>query len=159
MSLVDPDEFFDAVVAASEVFLESAVETLAALAPEVNLSEYRVLIILDDLGPQRLIDLAGALGVTSTTATRLSERLVKHGLVDRVSHSADRREIHLKIVDDGRRLVRQMAKRRRRFVSSVLAEVPAGDQAAAIRVLTCVGQGPKRREGLGDGRGLDLGPS
>jgi len=142
MPLIDPDELFDAVVAASEVLLGSAVEALAVLAPEVNLSEYRVLIILDDLGPQRLIDLAGALGVTSTTATRFSERLVKHGLVDRVHRSADRREIHLEIVDEGRRLVRHMAKKRRQLLSSALAELPAADQAAAVRVLARLGQGP-----------------
>ncbi|MBO0747981.1 MAG: MarR family transcriptional regulator [Acidimicrobiaceae bacterium] len=123
-----------------------SLEALAVLAPEVNLSEYRVLVLLDDTGPQRLIDVAAALEVTSTTATRLADRLVKHGMVERVRYSADRREIHLRIGEGGRELVRNMAKRRRRFVSSVLAEFPASDQAATLRVLTRFGQWPDAQE-------------
>lgn len=146
-SPTDPDDVFDAVAVASQVLLDSALAGLASLAPEVNLSEYRVLVLLDDLGPQRLIDVAAALDVTSTTATRLADRLVKHGMVDRVRHSADRREIYLKIGGEGRRLVRGMAKRRRRFVSSVLAEFSPADQEAALRVLSRFGEGPAEPKG------------
>jgi DNA-binding MarR family transcriptional regulator len=147
MPSIDPDDLFDAVVVANEAFLATSLDALATLAPEVNLSEYRVLVILDDLGPQRLIDVAAALEVTSTTATRLADRLVRHGLVDRVRHSADRREIHLEISEDGRRLVRGMARKRRRFLSSVLAELPEADQAAALRVMKRLGHGPGWAEG------------
>lgn len=146
MASLDPDEVFDAIALASQVLLELSLDELAMLSPEVNLSEYRVLVILDDLGPQRLIDLAAALEVTSTTATRLAERLVKHGMVERVRHSADRREVHLVIGEAGRQLVRSMETKRRRFISSVLADFPLADQSAALRVLARFGREPDQPE-------------
>lgn len=144
MSSIDPDDIFDALATASQVLRGKSLDALAALAPGVNLSEYRVLVLLDDLGPQRLMDVAAALEVTSTTATRLADRLVAHGMVSRVRRSEDRREIYLKIGERGRRLVRAMATRRRRLVSSVLAEFSPADQAAAHRILTRFAQGPSQ---------------
>ena len=50
---------------------------------EVTLPQYRALVVLASRGPQRIVDLAGFLDVTASTATRMCDRLVRKGLVRR----------------------------------------------------------------------------
>ena len=131
----DPDAVADAILMASRVLVQVSVRALDALAPDVNLTGFRVLTLLDQQGPLRLIDVAAALDVTSTTATRLADRLVEHGLVERVRQSDDRREVHLAIAASGQSLVRGVSSRRGRFVVSVLRDFSAPDQAVVVRLL------------------------
>lgn len=135
----DPDAIADAVIAASGVLLQVLVRALEAFAPNVNLTEFRTLTLLEQQGPQRLIDIAGALEVTSTTATRLADHLAEQGLVDRIRQSSDRREIHIAIAAPGRSLVQSVSLQRRRFVTSVLDDSNERDQAAALRLLARLG--------------------
>ncbi|HTW09198.1 MAG TPA: MarR family transcriptional regulator [Acidimicrobiales bacterium] len=129
------DELADAILAASRLLVRLSAGTLHSSAPELNLSEFRTLVILSENGPQRLIDIAAALDVTSTTVTRLADRLADHGFVERVRDSRDRREIYLSIAASGRDLVRVVSSQRRRFVTSVLREFPERDQVAALKLI------------------------
>jgi DNA-binding MarR family transcriptional regulator len=130
-----PDELADGILAASRLLVRLSADALRALAPEMNLSEFRALVILSENGPQRLVDIAAALDVTSTTVTRLADRLAEHGFVARVRDSRDRREVYLSIAAAGRDLVRAVSSQRRRFVASVLSEFPERDQEVALKVL------------------------
>ena len=57
------------------VLVGLAARSLAEVAEEVTLAQYRALIVLASNGPQRVASLAEALGVTPPTATRMrSER-------------------------------------------------------------------------------------
>jgi DNA-binding MarR family transcriptional regulator len=131
-----PDELADGILAASRVLVRLSADTLRASAPEVNLSEFRALVILSENGPQRLVDIAAALDVTSTTVTRLADGLAELGFVERLRDSSDRREVYLSIAAAGRDLVRTVASQRRRFVISVLREFPERDQAIALRLIS-----------------------
>jgi hypothetical protein len=42
--------------------------SLCAAAEETTLAQYRALVVMASRGPQRLVDLAGALGVAPSTA-------------------------------------------------------------------------------------------
>ncbi len=141
------DGLADAIVTANRVLVELSAHCLDSFSPRINLSEFRALVLLSDHGPQRLIDIAAALDVTSTTATRLADRLTNSGLVDRVRQSRDRREIHLAIADPGRALVSAVRSTRRRHVAHALAEFTEREQEAAVRVLDRLGEtGPRCEE-------------
>jgi DNA-binding MarR family transcriptional regulator len=131
-----PDDLADGILAASRLLVRLSADTLRASAPEVNLSEFGVLVILSENGPQRLVDIAAALDVTSTTVTRLADQLAEHGFVERVRDGRDRREVYLSIAAAGRDLVRTVSSQRRRFVTSVLREFPERDQAVALRLIS-----------------------
>lgn len=131
----DPDEFADAIVATNQVLAQMSARYLDSLSPGINSSEFRALVILSQHGPQRLIDIAGALDVTSTTATRLADRLAGHGLVDRVRQSRDRREVHLAIAEPGRALVAAVHSHRRLHMASALSQFTERDQLAAFDLL------------------------
>jgi DNA-binding MarR family transcriptional regulator len=135
----DPDELSDAIVAASRALLEVSMEIMESVAPDLSFADLQVLTMLDRLGPQRLIDIAAALDVSSTSATRLADRLTEQHMVDRVRQSGDRREIRLGLSPDGAELVAAVRRRRRRVVASRLKGVSSADQSTALDLLARIG--------------------
>jgi len=136
----DPDEIAGAIAEAGRVLLETSLEVLERSAPDLSLSHLQVLTLLDQLGPRRLMDIANALDVTPTTATRLADRLTQSGMVDRVRQSDDRREIHLALSDQGARLVAAVAASRRRLITSRLRNMSTVDERAALELLRRLSQ-------------------
>ena len=56
------DELVDAVLGSSRALVAVAARSLANVAEDVTLAQYRLLVELASRGPQRLADLATALG-------------------------------------------------------------------------------------------------
>jgi DNA-binding MarR family transcriptional regulator len=92
----------DAVLTASRVLVGVAARSLADHENEVSLQQYRALVVLASRGAQRPVDLAEALGVDPSTATRLCDRLVSKRLISRRRQGSDRREVRLDLSDRGR---------------------------------------------------------
>jgi len=46
-----------------------------AAAEDTTIAQYRALVVLASTGPQRMVDLAGALDVTPPTAGRMCDRV------------------------------------------------------------------------------------
>src|SRR3954451_18369170 len=92
-----PDPLVDAVVGASRALVAIAARSLGAAGEEVTLPQYRALVVLASRGAQRVVDLAGYLDVTASTATRMCDRLIRKGLVRRQRQSSDRRSVHVSI--------------------------------------------------------------
>ena len=67
----------DAVLTASRSLIAVATRSLGAAAEETTIAQYRALVVLASRGPQRMVDLAGALEVTPSTAGRMCDRLVR----------------------------------------------------------------------------------
>ena len=84
------DSVVDAVLSASRVLVAVAARSLSDIAEEVTLTQYRTLVVLASRGPQNLVGLAEAVGVTPATATRMCDRLVKKKLIVRQSEQDDR---------------------------------------------------------------------
>ena len=91
----------DAVLSASRVLVAVAARSLADVAEEVTLTQYRTLIVLASRGPQNLAGLAEAVGVTPATATRMCDRLVTKGLIRRRAEREDRRQLRAGADGDG----------------------------------------------------------
>jgi len=53
-----PDSVVDAVLSASRVLVAVAARSLADIAEEVTLTQYRTLVVLASRGPQNLVGLA-----------------------------------------------------------------------------------------------------
>ena len=87
----------DAVIGASRALVAIAARSLAAAGDEVTLPQYRALVVLASRGPQRVVDLAGVLDVTASTATRMCDRLVRKGLIRRQRQPSDRRSVRMSI--------------------------------------------------------------
>ncbi|HET6479363.1 MAG TPA: MarR family transcriptional regulator, partial [Actinoplanes sp.] len=70
------------------------------------------------------------------SASRLCDRLVASGLVERVPGRADRREIALYLTPASRTLLGELRGIRRRALAGVLEKMSPGGRAALLRGLT-----------------------
>ncbi|MGH3120817.1 MAG: MarR family winged helix-turn-helix transcriptional regulator [Streptosporangiaceae bacterium] len=125
----------DAVLTASRTLIAVATQSLGAAAEETTIAQYRALVVLASRGPQRLVDLAGALEVTPSTAGRMGDRLVRKGLIRRHRSRADRRSVQVSITAAGRQVVDQATARRRELLAQILSRLPAAQQAAVASAL------------------------
>jgi DNA-binding MarR family transcriptional regulator len=113
----------DALLALSRVFVGLAARTLAQLDEDVTLPQYRVLVLLVSHGPQRVVDLSQELQVTSSTATRMCNRLVRKGLAERQERADDRRASWIGLTGAGRELVDEVMRLRREAIAELVREV------------------------------------
>ena len=144
------------MLGASRALVAVAARSLADLAEDVTLAQYRVLVELAARGPQRPADLASALGVDRSTATRMCDRLVRKGLVQRRRISADRRGVRISLTPAGRALVEEVTRRRRVEIAQILRRMPRADRASALRALRvfadAAGEVPEQDWSLGWGQ-------
>lgn len=88
---------------------------------EIERASAVMLARVEELEPARLSDLAEAVGVDTSTASRQVARLVEHGLVDRGADPDDRRASAHRLSPAGRSARRKLAAARRQWFEDVLA--------------------------------------
>jgi DNA-binding MarR family transcriptional regulator len=89
--------------------------------------QFRALTVLHEHGPQNASALAGALGVAPSTITRLSNRLVRDGLIDRVPDPEDRRAVVLSVTRRGTRIADQVKAWRLRALARGFERITPGE--------------------------------
>jgi len=129
------DAVVDDVLTASRTLVAVVTASLGAAAEDTTLAQYRALVVLASRGPQRVGDLARALGVTPSTAGRMCDRLVRKGLIRRHRARADRRAVQVSITGPGRQVVDEATARRRALLAGILGRLPARQQRAVATAL------------------------
>lgn len=128
------EDVVDALLLASRALVGVAARSLAGI--DVTLPQYRALVVVGTRPAVPVGDLAVALDVHPTTATRMCDRLVSKRLVRRVHAPGDRRTVELHLTAAGRRLLGRVVDRRRRDLAAIVDRLgPAGaaDAVAALR--------------------------
>jgi DNA-binding MarR family transcriptional regulator len=147
------DPVVDAVIAASRALVAVAARSVAASGEEVTLPQYRALVILASRGPQRVADLAAALDVNPSTATRMCDRLVRKRLVRRHRSASDRRSVQVVLSESGRRLIDEVSRYRRRDVSRIVRRMPQASRTQVVEALrafaAAAGESPEQSWSLG----------
>ena len=147
------DELVDSVLAASRALVAVAARSLAGAGDEVTLPQYRALVVLAARGSQGTAELAAALAVNPSTATRMCDRLVRKGLVRRHRQAGDRRSVRIALTAPGRDLVAEVTRRRRAELARLLRTLPPGQHepvTAAFRAFAAVaGELPQPGGALG----------
>jgi DNA-binding MarR family transcriptional regulator len=134
------DAVVDAVLSASRVLVAIAARSLAEVADEVTLTQYRSLVVLASRGPQSVVALAEAVAVTPPTVSRLCDRLVRKGLVRRREDARDRRAVRLVLTRAGRELVDAVTVRRRAEIARLLDAVPLDTQRSIVTTLALLAE-------------------
>jgi DNA-binding MarR family transcriptional regulator len=132
----DVEQVTDAVLTASRALVGVAARSLAVADAEVTLPQYRALVILAARGPCLVKELAEALSIHPSTATRLCDRLVAKRLVRRSPARDSRREIVVSLQSRGRNLVEKVTTVRRREIAAIVARVPTELWNPAVIALT-----------------------
>ncbi|HLF12407.1 MAG TPA: MarR family transcriptional regulator [Gammaproteobacteria bacterium] len=116
-------------------------------APECSLRELRALTALGRHGRLTMSVLAGLLDVPLSTATRIVERLVAKGLVERGQSGRDRRIVEVGFGQRGRRINQYVEESRRAEAESMLGALSASERATLLRQLARLvdARAPKER--------------
>jgi DNA-binding MarR family transcriptional regulator len=115
------------VLAASRVLVGIAARTIPD-PDEVTLAQFRALVLLDAHGELKAGALAELLGVEASTTTRLCDRLVAKGLIERGPRQ-NRREVCIALTEAGEALVAEATAQRRTQITRILDKLPAATRA------------------------------
>lgn len=106
----------------------------ASTAP-ASASQTRVLFTLEHQDGINLRTLSETLSSTPPSTSRLCDRLVAAGLVEREVSQADRREVRLHLSNRGRAFLDDLRARREQELQAVLMLMPASKRAALLEGL------------------------
>ncbi len=138
---------------ASHALMNISVRSLTVLEGKVSMPQFRALVVLDERGPLNVGVLAEALRIAVSSVSRMCDRLVAAGLVDRRNPPHSRREIVLTLTPTARRLLRNVATRRRMLIAEAMQNMPEQAQEALLTGLSAFAdgqeQGPDRRHAAG----------
>lgn len=102
---------------------------------QISAAQLRALVVVGRRGRLNLSQLAAELGTIPSWASRLCDRLVAAGYVERRASDERRREIVLTLGRDGHRLLEELETRRSEALADVLSCMAPDDRAALLRGL------------------------
>ncbi|SOJ52971.1 putative HTH-type transcriptional regulator [Mycobacterium simulans] len=121
-------EQIDAVLRASRAMVGIAAASIAQVDDSVTVPQLRVLVMVYTRGPLNLAAVAAGLGVNPSNASRICERLIRAGLLDRQASPNDRRNIVLSLTDAGRGLINKVTRHRRTAIAGLLRSMDPSDR-------------------------------
>jgi DNA-binding MarR family transcriptional regulator len=104
-------------------------------ATQLSGSQLRALLTVEESPGINLRGLAGRLSMILSSASRLCDRLVAAGLLERETGRLDRREIALSLTPAGAALLVDLRSERRRRLADVLGGMSVGGRAGLLRGL------------------------
>jgi DNA-binding MarR family transcriptional regulator len=134
------EQLAEAIILAGRAMAGVAARTVAEATDDLTLPQHRTLVVLAEQGPRHLADLAQALGVSPSTATRMCDRLVRKRLITRTRDEVDRREVDLALTNAGRILVDEVAHRRKSELRKLVADVPKEERDRIVNALRSVAE-------------------
>jgi DNA-binding MarR family transcriptional regulator len=123
------DDAAQALLAAWDTAREQA-------TPRLSWPQLSALLVVERAEGLNLRGLAGELKMLLSSASRLCDRLVASGMVERVPGRVDRREIALYLTPSSRQLLEDLRQARRAMLTAVLERMSPSGRAALIRGLT-----------------------
>lgn len=129
MRAAEIDDAAQALLAAWDTAREQA-------TPRLSWPQLSALLVVERSEGVNLRGLAGELRMLLSSASRLCDRLVASGMVERVPGRVDRREIALYLTPSSRHLLDELRRTRRQMLAAVLQRMSTPGRAALIRGLT-----------------------
>lgn len=118
----------EALIAAFDAAREGARTRLSA-------SQLQALLVVERNEGLNLRALADELGAMLSSASRLCDRLVAAGMIERLVGQTDRREISLQLTGQGRDVLERLRADRQARLDAVLSRMTVAGRAALLRGL------------------------
>jgi DNA-binding MarR family transcriptional regulator len=129
-----------AVLTASRLLVAITARSLGAAQDRVTLPQLRMLVVLSAHGETKLVTMADLLGVNSSTAMRMADRLVTAGLIVREVNPLNRRESLMRLTPEGQRLVDDVTSRRRDEIAAIVSRMTPDQCQGLITAMTAFNQ-------------------
>jgi DNA-binding MarR family transcriptional regulator len=125
-----PNELAELLDGAAEVLVGVWTAPQETAGGHVSGSQLRVLVAVAERGSPTISGLAADLGLSSSSASRLCDRLEAAGWLAREPGYHDRRQIRVALTGPGERLLAELTRRRRAALAAVLARMSHDDRAS-----------------------------
>ena len=119
----------DALLLATARLVMAVTTRAADQVGDLSPVQLRALTVLAEFGTANLVQLTEAMDVTASTTSRLVDRLVAAGLVDRRASVTTRREISLRLTDAGAAVLARYDQLRVAGLRDRIAALGAADRA------------------------------
>jgi DNA-binding MarR family transcriptional regulator len=129
------DESVEVMMQSAQVFAGLTAESIARVGDSVTPPQLRVLVLANTAGPLNNKRVAAALNVHLSNASRICDRLVQAGLLNRRDSPADRRNVELSLTSKGHELVSAVMNHRQAALTDILERMPAGSRQAFLASL------------------------
>jgi DNA-binding MarR family transcriptional regulator len=116
-------EHVEAVMRASRALVGISAASVAEVDDLVTVPQLRVMTMIATRGGVNLTSVAAGLNVSPSNASRICDRLLKIGMVDRREDPADRRHITLTLTSDGQALLDRVNRHRRTAIRRILRKM------------------------------------
>jgi len=126
----------EVVLEASRALVAVAARSLVGLDADITLAQYRAMVVLSSRPGLTVSDLAKELSVSSSTVTRLCDRLVRKGLIRRQRSRGDRRQTAIFLSSFGRQLISEVMDRRREELGRILSALSLHQQREVVKALS-----------------------
>ena len=136
------DDEDDVLLSALRLAMGISVHAADEVDSDVSAVQLRALTVLSGMPGSKLGRLAESMDVALSTASRLVERLVSAGLVDRRTSQVNRREVTLQLTEHGSRTLSRYDALRLEGIRRVLDQLPADERdlvLAGLHTLTRFG--------------------
>lgn len=137
------------MLAACRVLVAVSARSMAAVEDVADLTQVRALVVVASRGSVSLSELAAATSIHLTRASRLCDRMVANGLINRADDPADRRQLTLTLTPAGKQVVRTVMQRRRAAIERILTRMTEhmtmsrrAEMAALLREFAAAGGEP-----------------
>jgi DNA-binding MarR family transcriptional regulator len=120
-----------------EAFMRRSIQFFIGQAREIGLSTAQLgaLFQIHHRGRAGVTDLGDKLGVTSSAASQMLERLVQQGLILRSEDPSDRRVKQITLTDKGLQVLRQSARARESWLSDLAGSLSDSEKEGIIAAL------------------------
>jgi DNA-binding MarR family transcriptional regulator len=134
-TVADPLIALDSVMRAARIFAGITAESVAQTDDAVTLPQLRVLVLASTRPALNNTEVADALDVHLSNASRTCDRLVQAGLLSRRESPTDRRRVELSLTREGEKLLAAITGHRQAAFSRILKQMPPQDQLALANAL------------------------
>ncbi|OBF94510.1 transcriptional regulator [Mycolicibacterium flavescens] len=129
------NEQVESVMRASRALVAITAASISTVDDVVTVPQLRVMMMIATRGAVNLAAVAAGLQVSASNASRICDRLLKIGMVDRRDDPADRRNIALTLTSDGQVLIDRVIHHRRIAIRRILREMPAAQRETLVVAL------------------------
>jgi DNA-binding MarR family transcriptional regulator len=126
----------ETLLSAARIFAAITAEAVAKVGARVTLPQLRVLVLASQPGRLNATGVAEALGVHLSSASRICDRLVQAGLLNRRDLPQDRRHVELTLTPAGERLLASVNDHRREVFKRILRRMNASEREALAAALS-----------------------
>lgn len=129
MSDTTIEEDVEVVIRAARVVSAVVAQSIAQTGDVVSMPQLRALVLIATRPEVNASAVAAALGIHLSNASRLCDRLVSEGLIDRRDSAADRRNLQLSLTPNGSSLIESIMDHRRSAFREILQKMPPNRRA------------------------------